>query len=141
MYLTRKVEFCAAHRLSSDQLTQDENAREFGKCAREAPHGHNYVLEVTLQGAVQSRTGLVYNLADLKKNLEEVVVAWLDHQYLNALPEFMGAVTSTEIVAREIWRKLKPISFAPARLHEIRLWETGNNSVTFRGDEEDTQAK
>jgi len=137
MYLTRKVEFCAAHRLCSEQLTVLENEREFGKCARVAPHGHNYVLEVTLQGKVQAATGLVYNLADLKKTLEATIVAWLDHQYLNQLPEFARTITSTEMVAREIWRKLVELSFAPARLHEIRLWETGNNSVTYRGESED----
>jgi 6-pyruvoyltetrahydropterin/6-carboxytetrahydropterin synthase len=135
-YLTRRVEFCAAHRLASDQLTAAENEREFGKCARVAPHGHNYVLEVTLRGEIQAQTGLVYNLAALKAVLEERIVAWLDHQNLNHLAEFAGKVPSSEIVAREIWRKLAGVSFAPARLHEIRLWETANNSVTYRGEGE-----
>jgi 6-pyruvoyltetrahydropterin/6-carboxytetrahydropterin synthase len=136
MYLTRKVEFCAAHRLASDQLTPAENEREFGKCARVAPHGHNYVLEVTLRGEVQEKTGLVYNLAALKAVLEERIVAWLDHQNLNILAEFSGKVPSSEIVAGEIWRKLAAVSFAPAHLHEIKLWETGNNSVVYRGEGE-----
>jgi 6-pyruvoyltetrahydropterin/6-carboxytetrahydropterin synthase len=135
MYLTRKVEFCAAHRLASGRLSEEENVREFGKCARKAPHGHNYVLEVTLRGEVHPVTGLVFNLVDLKKILEEKIVAWLDHRNLNCLPEFADLVTSTEVVAGQIWRRLSQVPFTPARLHEIRLWETGNNSVTYRGEE------
>jgi 6-pyruvoyltetrahydropterin/6-carboxytetrahydropterin synthase len=134
MYLTRKVEFCAAHRLASNRLNAAENDREFGKCARMAPHGHNYVLEVTLRGELHPVTGLVFNLAELKNILAEKILAWLDHRNLNTLPEFAEAVTSSEIVAQQIWRRLAAVSFAPAQLHEIRLWETENNSVTFRGE-------
>lgn len=136
MYLTRKVEFCAAHHLVSEQLSAEENVREFGKCARRAPHGHNFVLEVTLRGEVQPRTGLVFNLAALKTLLQELIVAWLDHRDLNCLPEFSGLVPSSEVLAQQIWRKLAAVSFIPAQLHEIRLWETGNNSVTYRGEGE-----
>jgi len=79
VYLTRRVSFSASHRLWSDQLTEAENYAIYEKCANHNGHGHNYVLEVTVQGTPDPRTGMVLNLTDLKSAMNEQVVKWVDH--------------------------------------------------------------
>src|SRR5437870_13595207 len=74
VYLTRRVSFSASHRLWSDQLTEAENYAIYEKCANPNGHGHNYVLEVTVQGTPDPRTGMVLNLTDLKSAMNEQVV-------------------------------------------------------------------
>ncbi|MGH9794706.1 MAG: 6-carboxytetrahydropterin synthase, partial [Candidatus Acidiferrales bacterium] len=48
--LTRKVEFSASHFYRNAEWSEEENRRVFGKCANPHGHGHNYVLEVTVEG-------------------------------------------------------------------------------------------
>jgi 6-pyruvoyltetrahydropterin/6-carboxytetrahydropterin synthase len=134
IYLTKRVEFCAGHRLTSPRLSEAENRALFGKCSAPQGHGHNYVLEVTVGGEPDPVSGMVMNLTQLKEILETQVVAPLDHRDLNQDPVILqGRIPTAENLAVAIWECLQ--SHLPAgRLHEVKLWETEDNIATYRGE-------
>ena len=126
MTLTRSYEFAASHRLDSPMLSADENVALFGKCNNAAGHGHNYILEVTIEGDPEPRTGMIADLGVLDQAVNAEVVDRYDHKNLNEdLPEFAGRMTTSEIVAQEIFGRLE--GKLPAKLNRIRLWETARN--------------
>jgi 6-pyruvoyltetrahydropterin/6-carboxytetrahydropterin synthase len=131
--LTRRYPFSASHRLHSDRLSADENARLFGKCNNPYGHGHNYCLEVTVAGDVDPRTGMVISPRALDVYVDRTVLARVDHANLNAdLPEFAAAVPTTENLGLEIERWLRrewPSLTATGRLARLRLEETGSNTI------------
>src|SRR3984885_12444768 len=87
--LTRKAEFSSSHYYWSDQLSAEENLRLFGKCANRNGHGHNYSLEVTVEGEVDPVSGFVVDLKELKEVINRQVVDVYDHRHLNLeVPEF-----------------------------------------------------
>jgi 6-pyruvoyltetrahydropterin/6-carboxytetrahydropterin synthase len=132
--LTKLYCFSASHRLHSPELTEEENQRMYGKCNNPYGHGHNYVVEVTLTGPVDPRTGMIANLGELDPFVEREVVEAFDQKYLNEeVPEFRISVPTTENVAREIYRRLK--TFPAARLERVRIQETSNNSFEYDGSD------
>jgi 6-pyruvoyltetrahydropterin/6-carboxytetrahydropterin synthase len=130
--LTKLYRFSASHRLHSPELSEDENQCLYGKCNNPYGHGHNYVVEVTVTGPVDPRTGMIANLGELDPFVEREVVESFDQKYLNEeVPEFRVSVPTTENVAREIYRRLK--TFPAARLERVRIQETSNNSFEYDG--------
>jgi 6-pyruvoyltetrahydropterin/6-carboxytetrahydropterin synthase len=131
--ITRIVRFNAAHRVFNPSLSDEENQRLFGKCNNPNWHGHNYTLEVTVEGEVEAKTGFVVNLADIKKTVEREIVDVIDHKNLNLDVPFMsGTIPSTENLVLACWRILAP-AVAPARLSKLKLWETENQYVEYDG--------
>jgi 6-pyruvoyltetrahydropterin/6-carboxytetrahydropterin synthase len=125
--LTRRYRFAASHRLHRPNFSESENARIYGKCSNPYGHGHNYSLEVTVTGPVDSATGMVANLGELDPFVEREVVEAFDHRYLNEeVAEFGETVPTAENICREIYRRLK--SFPAAQLERVRLEETSKNS-------------
>lgn len=124
--ITRVVGFSAAHRYHSDQLSDEENRRVFGKCNRPHGHGHNYRLEVTVSGPVDPVTGMVMNLADLDRILKEVVVEPLDHSFLNFDVEHFATVVPTcENIVLWLESRLEaPVAQLPVELRGLRLYES-----------------
>ena len=107
-YRRRRAEFAASHRYWFPECSQSENWERFGKCSQFPPHGHNYVLYVSMQGAIDEY-GMVLNLSDVKHVIRQHVIQPLDFGYLNeAWPEFQQTLPTTENVARVIWRRLAP---------------------------------
>jgi 6-pyruvoyltetrahydropterin/6-carboxytetrahydropterin synthase len=134
VYLTRRVTFSASHRLWSNHLTDEENYAIYDKCANPNGHGHNYVLEVTVQGEPDPRTGMVLNLTDLKRIVNEQVVNWVDHKHLNYdVPWLEGTLPTAEMLAIKFWERLAH-DFLPGQLYEVKLHETENNIATYRGN-------
>jgi 6-pyruvoyltetrahydropterin/6-carboxytetrahydropterin synthase len=135
VYLTRRMSFSASHRLWSEKLTEAENYATYEKCANPNGHGHNYVLEVTLQGMPNLQTGMVVNLTELKGAMNEQVVKWVDHKHLNYdVPWLEGCIPTTEVLAIKFWERL--VSVLPAgTLYEVKLYETENNVASYRGEE------
>jgi len=126
MTLTRTFEFAASHRLDSPLLTPEQNLELFGKCNNPAGHGHNYILEVTVSGVPDPNTGMIVDLEDLDRLVGELVVDRYDHKNLNVdIPEFQRMTTTSEIVALEIFNRLK--DRLPAKLLRVRLHETARN--------------
>jgi 6-pyruvoyltetrahydropterin/6-carboxytetrahydropterin synthase len=133
MSLTRCYRFAASHRLHTTKLSEAENKRVYGKCSNPYGHGHNYVLEVTITGPVDSATGMIANLGDLDPFVQREVIEPFDQKFLNEeVAEFQGQVATTENVAREIFRRLK--SFPLARLERVRIEETSKNSFEIEDD-------
>lgn len=127
MTLTRTYEFAASHRLHAPGLTDAENLEVFGKCNNPAGHGHNYIVEVTVQGRPDPRTGFLCDLGALDSAVEERVVNRYDHRNLNEdIDEFRGTVTTAEIIAQEIFNRLD--GHLPAKLARVRLWETARSA-------------
>ena len=131
VYATRKFTFSAAHRYWRDEWTAEENARVFGNLT--AAHGHNYVLEVTVRGPVDPRTGMVMDLGELKRLVGEAVIARFDHADLNHDALFAaGSIPTTENLVRAIWDLLAP-KLGPERLYRLRLWEDPTFHVEYFG--------
>jgi 6-pyruvoyltetrahydropterin/6-carboxytetrahydropterin synthase len=138
--LSRRYRFAALHRLHSPQFSEEENQRLYGKCNNPYGHGHNYTLEVTVTGPIDSATGMIANLADLDSFVETHVLEPFDHRSINEeLPEFRDCVPTTENLCKEIFRRLAP--FPVARLECVRIEETGNNSFEYHGPSEDARER
>lgn len=133
VYLTRRETFCAAHKLWAEHLSDAENHALFGPCAREHGHGHNYVLEVTIRGAIDPRTGIVVNLKEIRDVVHELVVDVVDHRHLNHDALLTRGINPTaENLVVLFWDTLHA-HYGDA-LHEVRLHETEKNWVTYRGE-------
>lgn len=130
-FLSIRTHFAAAHRLARPELSQSENEAIYGKCARPHGHGHNYLLDVTVRGAVDPRTGMVCDLAELQRLVDELVVEPFDHTFLNKdVVHFAGCVPTAENIALHIADLLTaPIAASGARLHKVRLQESPNNAA------------
>lgn len=157
VFITKRVEFCAAHRYQNPAWSDEENRRVFGKCWNPSGHGHNYILEVTVAGRPAPETGMVMDLKALKDLIAEVVIEQFDHKHLNLdVPYFKEKIPTTENLAVVIWELLEPrIARAQAslgrgrsgpagdnaggemegcRLHRIRLHEDQSFSVDYYGE-------
>jgi 6-pyruvoyltetrahydropterin/6-carboxytetrahydropterin synthase len=134
IYLTRKVEFSASHLYHNPDLSAEENRRVFGKCNNPHGHGHNYVLEVTIAGEPDPRTGMVLDLKELKDILQREILDRMDHRFLNyEVPELAGKIPTTETIATAIWQLLEP-RIRQGRLHRVRLYETPDLFVDCLGN-------
>lgn len=128
--LTIKTHFSAAHRLAKPELSLEENTEIYGKCARVNGHGHNYHLEVSVVGQIDSRTGMLVDLGELQRVIDELVVEPMDHTFLNKdIPYFAEVVPTAENIALYIAQTLSsPIKELGAELDKVKLIESPNNS-------------
>lgn len=128
MFVTRKAEFSASHVCRLAALNDAENRQLFGDEANPNGHGHNYIIEVTVEGDPDPVTGMVVDLKHLKNILERYVIEPMDHRFLNyEVPPFGTVVPTTANLACEIWRRLEPqvaSSSTSTRLARVRLFET-----------------
>lgn len=132
--VTQSFEFSAAHRLAGPGFSDAENLRVFGKCSNPNGHGHNYVLEVTVRGVPDARTGTVVDLLELQRAVRERVVEPFDHRNLNLeCAEFAALNPSVEHIAVVIWRRLEG-HLGRARLSRIRVWETPKTYAEYEGE-------
>jgi 6-pyruvoyltetrahydropterin/6-carboxytetrahydropterin synthase len=130
---TRLVRFNAAHRVYNPAWSDERNQATFGKCNNPNWHGHNYTLEITLEGEVDPETGYVMDLGELKRIAEAELIRHLDHKNLNLDVPFMaGIIPTTENLVLACWRVLAS-HVAPARLARLKLWETENHYVEYDG--------
>ena len=128
MRLTSRYRFSASHRLDTPALSPSENQRLYGKCNNPHGHGHDYVLEITVDGPV-GKDGQVVNREALDTLVRERVLGRLDHKNLNAdIDELAGSVTTTENLATMVHGALAKDWTLPARLARVRIAETARNS-------------
>jgi 6-pyruvoyltetrahydropterin/6-carboxytetrahydropterin synthase len=133
--LTKRVEFCAAHYYVNPAWSAEENQRVFGRDGN--LHGHNYVLEVTIQGEPSPETGMVMDLKVLKDLIVEAIVERFDHKHLNQdVPYFKEKVPTPENLAVLTWELLEPRLEGRQgnRLHRIRLHEDTSFFVDYYGE-------
>lgn len=132
--LTRRYPFSAAHRLWNDTFSEMENRRHFGACVN--IHGHNYALEVTLQGEPSPETGMIMDLVALDELVHTIIVSKVDHTYLDQDVDFLaGQLSTVENVAQRFFEILRPRIPDPAKLYRIRLYESETNWTDVLGKE------
>ncbi|MCU0452308.1 MAG: 6-carboxytetrahydropterin synthase [Bacteroidetes bacterium] len=133
MTVTRRETFSASHRLYNPAFSDAQNEAVFDKCNNPNGHGHNYELEVTVEGPVHPDTGYVVDLKQLKEVIRREVIAKVDHKHLNHDVEFLrGVIPTAENIALAIWKVLAE-RIPSGQLVSVRLRETENNVVEVRG--------
>ena len=131
--VTRRLHFSAAHRVHNPAMSDEENRRTFGKCNNPNWHGHNYILDVSVKGGLDERTGYVIDLSRIKEIVTSEVIDKVDHRNLNLEVDFLrDTIPTTENLVVSIWRVLEP-ALRPAALSKLVLWETVNNYVEYDG--------
>ena len=134
VYVTRKAQFCSAHRLFNPSWSAEKNMEVFGKCANPNGHGHNYDIEVTVGGDPPPETGMVIDLKKLADIIEKEVIDRVDHKHMNLDVDFMrGCIPTAENMAVAFWKILES-KIPEGRLVSIKLYESGNNFVEYRGE-------
>lgn len=137
MIISKKVEFSASHVCRSPQLSEEENRRIYGAAANPRSHGHNYVVEVAIEGEPDPVTGMILDLKRLKDVLEERVLSVYDHRLLNReVAAFENTVPTVENIAIDIWSRIEKEIDATgrARLFSVRVQETDDLAVEYRGE-------
>jgi 6-pyruvoyltetrahydropterin/6-carboxytetrahydropterin synthase len=133
MKVCRRESFNAAHRLNNPDLSIKENKELFGLCNNENYHGHNYVLEVWVEGEIDLISGYIIDLKILSDIILSEVLNPFDHRNLNLdCEEFKNLNPTVENIAFVIWNKIRANLDEKYQL-EIRLWETDRNSVFYDG--------
>ena len=133
VHLTQQFEFSAAHRLHCAEFSEQQNREAFGKCNNPRGHGHNYLVEVTVAGEPDAKTGAVLALPRFERIVQERVIDRLDHKHLNEdTAEFRTTNPSVENIARVIFDLLAE-HVAPARLRHVRVWETAKTWAEYAG--------
>ena len=132
--LVHRAEFCAAFRLFRPELSDAENRALYGKCFSPNSHGHNYLLDVTVAGPVDPQSGMVMDLQKLASLVQDRIIQRVDHLHLNHDVDFLeGVVPTSENLAMAFWEILGRALPEGVRLHEIRLQESRDNAVSYRG--------
>jgi 6-pyruvoyltetrahydropterin/6-carboxytetrahydropterin synthase len=130
MLITRRAEFSASHLCRLESLSDSQNRELFGEEANPNGHGHNYVLEVSVEGTPDPVTGMVIDLKEMKDVIEAEIVGPMDHRFLNYEVEPFGKVVPTTAnLAKEIWRRLDiglGRRFGSGLLARVRLFETSD---------------
>src|SRR5919108_5864419 len=105
--ITRRATFAAAHILCRDDWSEEKNREVFGPCVTD--HGHNYVIEVTVGGSLDSHTGMVVNLKQVDAILRREFIDAVDHRHLNRDVDFLrGVIPTAENVAMAAFHRLQP---------------------------------
>lgn len=134
VYVSRKAHFAAAHRLYNPDWSEEDNCRVFGKCNNPNGHGHNYDIEVTVAGNPPAETGMVIDLKELAEIVDRELIEQVDHKHLNLdVPFLKGIIPTAENMAIAFWKILEP-RIPYGRLYSIKLYESGNNFVEYRGE-------
>lgn len=139
-YFTRAYTLSASHRLHTNLLSEEENRSAFGKCNNPFGHGHNYRIEVTVSGPIDPETGMVMNMADLDRVVQQKILVRFDHANLNLDPLFASRVSTTENFCIAIYDLLKP-AISEAKLEQIRIEETENNFFEYSGSADSSKDK
>jgi 6-pyruvoyl-tetrahydropterin synthase len=131
--VTRKAHFNAAHRLNNPSWSEEKNREVFGLCNSPNYHGHNYELEVSVEGEIDPETGMVVDLGWLAELVKSQIEARFDHKNLNLDTEEFRALNPTaENICLVIWRILR--SHLPEKYGlNVRLYETPRNFVDVKG--------
>ncbi len=133
--ITRRMHFCAAHRLHRPEWSDERNQEVFRSCANPNWHGHNYELDVTVEGPVDPDTGYVLDLKRLRDLVQERVVAEVDHANLNLDVDWLdGTIPTTENVVVAMWHRLRERMPPEVELVKLVLWETPRNRAEYSGE-------
>ena len=132
IHATRKIHFCAAHRLHQDNLSPEDNRRRFGECVHE--HGHNYTAEVTVAGDADPRTGMLVHCTELDRLVSARAIDMLDHKNLSVdVDDLRDAAPTVERMAKFIWQRVEG-AVEGARLFRVRVREDDGLFADYYGE-------
>jgi 6-pyruvoyltetrahydropterin/6-carboxytetrahydropterin synthase len=103
-----------------------------GKC--ENPHGHNYRVQVTLEGPQLDAIGLLVDFTHLKEVMRTVIKR-LDHQFINDLEPFTTVNPSAENMAKYFYDEVSGnLTGLPpgAKITDVVVWETDTSMARYR---------
>ncbi|XP_054155751.1 6-pyruvoyl tetrahydrobiopterin synthase-like [Oppia nitens] len=135
IYLTRIESFDSAHRLHSRQLDDKTNRDTFGKC--NTIHGHNYRVELTVKGTADPVTGILCNNYVLKQIMSDTILKPFDHKFIDEDVSYFkdeNHSSTVENIVFFIWKAVSERLPINVRLHQIKLYSTEKNVVTFSGE-------
>jgi 6-pyruvoyltetrahydropterin/6-carboxytetrahydropterin synthase len=131
--ISRREGFNAAHQLRDATLGEDENRRLYGKCVN--LHGHNYVLQVVVSGAIDQATGYVMDLKRLSDLMRAEIIQHVDHRNLNTDVDWLrGRIPTAETLALAFWARLQP-HLPNGSLRRVRVHETDKNWAECSDDD------
>ncbi len=131
MKLTTRYRFAASHRLHAPALSDAENRALYGKCNNLHGHGHDYAMDLTIEGPVGA-DGQIVNRMQLNSLVRERVLSRLDHKNLNMdVDEFARLVPTTENLAGVVRQWLQAGWTLAPRLAGVRISETDRNSFAW----------
>lgn len=131
--VTRRVHFNAAHRLHNPALSDEENVALYGVCNNANWHGHNYELDVTVEGECDPVTGYLVDMGEIR-DIAGDVIRDLDHRNLNLdVPWLEGIIPSTENVVVALWQRIAP-RIPRGKLARLVLYETPRNWAEYTGE-------
>ena len=136
-YLTRRVTFSAAHRYRIAGWSDEHNAEVFGACARVNYHGHSYICDVTVTGAVDATTGFLVALPALDAALRAEILERFDHCNINLdVPEFGDGqlVPTGENLARFISDRVQATLGHGVKVTRVTVAEDASLSATYEPD-------
>ncbi len=117
-------EICVEHTFAAGHALRNYH----GKC--ENVHGHNYRVQVGMEGRELGEDGLLYDFAELKKRLR-TTSEYMDHQFLNDLKPFDEINPSAENIARFIYGEIQK-DLRAGSLAYVRVWETDTSCAVYR---------
>jgi len=130
IYFSEKFEFAATHKLWNEAFSQERNLEVFGKCANPAGHGHNYIVEVTVETPAGKDS---LHIGDFERIIHNELIKLVDHKNLNAeIEEFSKTNPTVENISVFAWNKLVG-KFGEAVLHCITIWETDKTYCSYYG--------
>ena len=130
----RRSTFNSAHRLFQPNWTDEKNDAVYGKCNNPNFHGHNYTLEVWVEGELDQSIGYLIDLKLLKTIIQTEIIERFDHRNLNLdCSEFATLIPTAENIAIVIYEILRNV-LDPKYKISIKLWETENNMVFYDGE-------
>ena len=117
-------EICVEHTFAAGHALRNYH----GKC--ENVHGHNYRVQVAIEGAQLDETGLLYDFSDLKRRLRSTT-EYLDHQFINDLKPFDDINPSAENIAKFIYEEIQR-DLKQAAISYVKVWETDTSFAVYR---------
>jgi 6-pyruvoyltetrahydropterin/6-carboxytetrahydropterin synthase len=132
LYFSEKFEFAATHKLWNRSFSEPQNVRVFGKCANPTGHGHNYIVEVTVQTPATSPN---LEIGEFERIVDSQLMRLVDHKNLNLdVAAFHETVPTVENIALFAWEHLTA-QFGPAQLHCVTVWESDRTYCSYYGPE------
>jgi 6-pyruvoyltetrahydropterin/6-carboxytetrahydropterin synthase len=130
--VSQQFEFSASHRLHNTQLNDEENRQLYGKCNNPHGHGHNYVLEISLE--IGPEDAATYSTTTTEEYVKRTIIDRLDHRHLNIeVPPFDRLNPTVENIAVTIWEWLAADFPAATRLSRVRVYETPKTWADYSG--------
>jgi 6-pyruvoyltetrahydropterin/6-carboxytetrahydropterin synthase len=125
-----KSSFHAAHRLFSDSMDEKEIDKIYSNCANPNGHGHKYKVEMLVEGNLNEKSGVTYNLLEVKEGFEKKLNEW-NYKHLDLeTNDFKNKISTGENIVSVLWGKLN--KEFDNKLIRLSLWETSNNCFTIR---------